>query len=110
MAVMNFQFFVILLGAILFSIALHFILRVWVRKARSDVGEKLLKGTVKILYALILAIGLYFALKSSPIFSSNSFIFDTAFPIAIVFIIAALVGQLLYLWDSTPNRDKEENN
>ncbi|MFH1248586.1 MAG: hypothetical protein V1660_00345 [archaeon] len=107
MAVMNFQFFAILLGSIIFSIAIHLALSAWVRKAESDIGKKLLKETIKILYALIISIGLYFALKSSPIFSSNSFIFDTAFPIVFVFIIALLVGQLLHSADPHSNKDKE---
>lgn len=100
----------IFIGSIFFSIFLHFILRAGVRKARSDVGERILKGTVKLIYALILSIGLYFALKSSPIFSSYSSIFNTAFPVALVFIFALLVGQLLYLLDPHYNKDKEEGN
>jgi small-conductance mechanosensitive channel len=89
----------ILIGSAVFSIVLYIVLNRFVRKAcektKTDIDDRLLRNTKNPLFAIIIFIGLYFALKTLSYFNPYSSIADTVFFVGITILLSTIVGRII---------------
>lgn len=94
-----FQFFLILIGSIIFAQILDFILKKYakriVEKTKTSIDDILLSIIAKPLYILIIFIGLYLALKSLSALAPYTLWIDKAFFVITVLIVTLSVSRVV---------------
>ncbi len=101
-----FQFFLILIGSIIFVQIFNFVLKKYVKrivkKTKSDIDDIILSIITKPLYILIIFIGLYLALKSlSALAPYTVWIDGTSFVITVLivsFLVSKVISILISRW------------
>ncbi len=93
------QFFLILLGSIIFAHIFSFVLKKYVKrvaqKTKTDIDDIILAIITKPLYILIIFIGLHIALKSLAVSASYTLWIDRAFFVITVLILSLLASKVL---------------
>ncbi|MBI2668130.1 mechanosensitive ion channel family protein [Candidatus Woesearchaeota archaeon] len=100
------KFFIILIGTFLLSEILLFIIRKYVNritsKTKTDIDDLIIQRITKPLHAIILFIGLYFAVKSLSILENYINIVDkiffVIFTLMISFILSKILAVLIASW------------
>ena len=96
-----FQFFLILLGSVIATKALHTILKRHIKKitdkTKNEVDDIILKTSLKPLSALVIFVGLYLALRSLSAFAAYSSWINGIFFVLIVLILSLLISRILSL-------------
>lgn len=93
------KFFVILIGTFLLSEILLFIIRKYINKitskTKTDIDDLIIERITKPLHALIVFIGLYFAIKSLSILKNYSNIVDKIFFVIFTLTISIILSKIL---------------
>ncbi|MBS3102322.1 mechanosensitive ion channel [Candidatus Woesearchaeota archaeon] len=94
-----FQFLLIFAGSIIFAKILHFFLKNYVHKltekTKTDIDEIILEIVTKPLYAFIIVLGMYFALKSLSILDIYTLLIGKIFFVVIV-LLASLTASRVF--------------